>query len=504
MKGGGMAHRMLETMRAGFGSGLVAALVVGCGGGNTGRGAAAPSGVPPAERSGEVTQSGDVVSKRAADEYREALKAFVQHDAQHDWDAGACQAAAERFTAVAKLQSEQVGKPLPEALYNAGLARLRCGDEAAAREHFRAASSADGSFHRAKAQMTLFDFSKDQDLDRAVAKLEKIIRDAKFQDVEALVSVAALQMERNNDVSDSDGKNDFDRAKKNIQRALAIDDGFMPAMNQLAIYYLEAAKHSTTSKRGRRKLGLVVSGSRRQRANQQRLELARLTAQQGISKNPNYAPLHNTAGLIQVEMRKYNSAVKEFDRARKLDPAFFEAHMNYGAVSLSFRGFSEADAAYREALRLEPKDYEAHLGLALALRGQINDGNSETYLAEAKKHLATCKSLQPRRAEAYYNEAILTQEYEAKGVDASKAIPALQSAAAKYTEFVQRAEGDRRYSEAVKRSKERAQEIRDTISFIKEGEALQREQEEIERKTKAVEGNSSQSLASPPPQASKS
>ena len=50
-------------------------------------------------------------------------------------------------------------------------------------------------------------------------------------------------MGRNNKTSDKDGENDMERAKKNLQRALAIDDGYMPAFNQLALYYFERAKN---------------------------------------------------------------------------------------------------------------------------------------------------------------------------------------------------------------------------------------------------------------------
>jgi tetratricopeptide (TPR) repeat protein len=204
--------------------------------------------------------------------------------------------------------------------------------------------------------------------------------------------------------------------------------------------------------------------------------------------------------LVQVELRDYNGAVKSFGRARKLDPNFFEAHMNYAAVSLSFRGFAEAEKAYRDALRLAPKDYEAHLGLALALRGQINDTNYDTYLAEARKHLNECKQIEADRAEAYYNEAILTQEYEAKGGDSSKSVPALKQAVVKYREFIGKAKGQPAYAEAVKRSGERAKDIEDTIKFIEEGEQLQKEQEEIDRKAKEAEQKqAAEAGANPPP-----
>ena len=115
------------------------------------------------------------------------------------------------------------------------------------------------------------------------------------------------------------------------------------------------------------------------------LDLAALVASQAMRKNPKYAAIHNTSGLIQVELRNFNGAVKSFAAARQLDPDFFEAQMNYAALNLSFRGFEEAEKAYREALRLKPKEYEAHLGLALAIRGQITFANKSKLLPMAER-----------------------------------------------------------------------------------------------------------------------
>src|SRR5204862_422238 len=162
----------------------------------------------------------------------------------------------------ASTQKSDAKAEFPEALYNAGLAYQRCGKDAEARSKFEDTLKADPGFHRAKAQLALYDYAKSGDLDSAITKLDQIIRDAKFQN--------------------------------------------------------------------------------------------------------------------------FNSAVKEFGRARSLDAKFFEAHMNYAAVSLSFRGYEEAEKAYRDALKLRPKEFEAHLGLALALRGQINDSNWEKMVASAQ------------------------------------------------------------------------------------------------------------------------
>lgn len=452
---------------------------VACGGSSGG--ADSPAGAPAKNKQGYV------VAEEAKKEHTAALDSFIKHDRAFDWTEATCKEVAQQFIAASEKQESATGKPLPTALYNAGVTYMRCGMEVEALKQYQAASNADPSFHRGRAQMALFDYQQTRDLDSVISSLEGIIRDAKFQNVEALVSVAALQMERGSDQATDDGPNDMERAKKNIQRALAIDDSYMPAFNQLAIYYMETARQKAGSRAGRKR-GLVVAGAAKRQVNQQQLELAALVASQAIQKSSNYAPIQNTAGLIQVEMSNYNGAVKSFARARALDPKFFEAHMNYAAVNLSFRGFAEAEKAYRDALKLQPQDYEAHLGLALAVRGQVNDANFDEFVAESQKHLDECKKIDASRPEAYYNEAILTQEFRAKASgDPTKSIPTLHEAVKKYEAFISKAGGEDQFSEAVKRSQDRVQDIKDTITFIEEGEKARVEQEKLDAQMKEEE-----------------
>ncbi len=441
------------------GAGLSGLLLVlaACGGAQVQVGAGAQG--PKADGSGQA------MAPAAAETFNNALEKLGEHDRANDWNPSSCGAVAKAFEDAAARQKAETGRDFPEATYNAGLAFQRCKMHQEARERFQAALAADAAFHRARTQLALYQYRDkgEAEIDSVIAELQRAIADAQFQNVEALVNLAMLQMARNSQTADQDGANDFDRAKKNLQRALAIDDGYQPAFNQLALYYLQVAKQRAAAKKGRRK-------SRGPQADVQQLELAALVCSQAIRKDPSYAPIHNTAGLIQVELQNINGAVQEFQTAIRLDPTFFEAQMNFAAINLSFRGFKAAEEAYRAALKIQPDDYDARLGLALAIRGQIDDANFDQYVAAAQAELDHAKKIAPERPEAYYNEAILTHEFKAKGAG-DDSVSTLETAAKMFETFIQKAGSDAKYADAVQRAKERVEDINVMVQFIKEGQS---------------------------------
>jgi len=450
---------------------------VACGGGAGGASAKIE------DATGIKGAGGELVSKKAAAGYKIALNAFVAQDKAGSWTASSCADVAKKFLAASEEQESAGGNALPEAIYNAGLSYQRCGDDEKAKEQFKAAYSIDKDFHRPRAQLALYKFKESGNVDGAIVELDQIIKDAKFQNVEGLVALASLQMQRGGSASAPGCNNDLSCAQLNLQRALALDDSFMPAFNQLSLYYLEQARGGS----GENRDALVVAGKRKKKVNKQRLDLAALVASQAQMKNPNYAPIHNTTGLILVELENYNGAVKAFSRARKINPKLFEAQMNYAAVNLSFRGFGEAEKAYRKALELRPDTYEAHLGLALALRGMISDANYDKNVKEAQKHLDAAKKLEPKRAEAFYNEAILTEEYRAKRAPNDEAkIKEFGKASDQYQSFINNAGGKDDYKDAVKVSKDRIQDIKDTLEFMKESIELAKEDERNRKEMAAL------------------
>jgi tetratricopeptide (TPR) repeat protein len=448
---------------------LYVALGYGCGGGTP-----EPQ---VAHKKGGGEGEAAVVEKKALERFNQALDALNAHDKSNDWTDASCGEVAKEFEAAA---SANAGGKFPEATYDAGLAYQRCGDDKQAKAHFEQALADDPKFHYARVQLALYQFKSDGNADAAISALEQSVTDANFQNVPALVNLAMFQMQRDSDMvganchAKSGGKDvdlkDFDCAKLNLQRALAIDDGYMPAFNQLALYYFGSAKKKVTAGR---KFGrtIATNAALARRGDVQQLDLAALVCGQAVRKSATYAPIHNTSGLILNELGQVNTAVKEFQTAVQLDPKFFEAHMNLAAINLSFRGFDKAEGSYRKALEMHPNDYDAHLGLALALRGQIDEANYDKQVAAVQTEIDACKKIDPARPDAYFNEGILTQEYKAKfgGGCTDKGIAVYDQAKNVFQEFIEKATGKGEYDGAVKKAKERIQDCDDTINFCKAG-----------------------------------
>jgi tetratricopeptide (TPR) repeat protein len=422
-----------------------------------------------AGKAGPVAAPTQAMTAEAANKFNAALDAFTAHDRARDWAPGVCAEVAGLFQAAA---AEQPGGKLASAIYDAGLAYQRCGDDKEAKARFQQALGMDPNDTYSRGRLALYQFQTDGNEDSAIGTFQQLVLDAKFQNVPALTTLAMLQMQRDSAQAGDHCKDDLDCAKQNLQRALAIDDSYMPAFNELALLYFQVAKKRAGTIKAKGGHSVATNSAMAKRADGQQLELAALVCSQAIRKNPNYSPIHNTAGLIQNELGQVNGAVGEFALAAKLDPRFFEAQMNYAAVNLSFRGFEQAQGAYQKALAMRPNDYDAHLGLALALRGLITDVNYDTQVAAVQAELDTCKKLDAARPDAYYNEGILTQEFKAKaGGDKNVSIKALTDAKGIFQVFIDRAGDKTEYAGAVKRAKERMQDCDDIKAFLLLGSA---------------------------------
>ncbi len=449
------------------------AILVGCGGG------AAESQSPKMVSKDSVSTlsetkvepnvpAGPSLTEGQTKIFDDLVRTIQENDSTHKWDVSSC----EKTIALAR----EAGKWSAEGSYNSALVFMRCNQPSEAKSFFNQSLKMDGAFYFSKARLILMDVEtfKGASFDEAIEKFKQIaLVEAQYKSAELLTNLAAMYMKRQNRVSDSDGANDFERAKAFLQRALAVDDAYMPAYNQLALYYLESAREKGKDRKGK-------EAGKSSRLDPQLLDLAMLVCSQGLRKGQSYAPIHNTMGILLKEEGLLGAAISQFEAARTIDPGLFEAHVNFASINLQFRGFLKAEEAYRQAIKIHPKDYDSHLGLALALRGQMNLTNEASLIQAVIAEIEVAKQIDPNRPEAYFNQGILFQEYKSglKGVNVEET---LNEAKVLFQTFIAKAGNDQKFSNDLKRTQNRLKDIDQLIQFSRQSES-ERKAQEAERK----------------------
>ncbi len=179
------------------------------------------------------------------------------------------------------------------------------------------------------------------DLDRAIADLAWRAEQAGFTDLGVLVDLSARQIERSALEADEDAARDLASAEANLARVLAIDEHSPSAANQLALVHLAKAK----------------------RLGRAELERAMGVCLWATRENPTFAPLQNTVGLVELELRDVAGAIQSFEAAIRLDPSYFEAQTNLGASLLFARKFEDAERVYDRMIAERP-EYAKEIRLA--------------------------------------------------------------------------------------------------------------------------------------------
>lgn len=515
---------------------------IGCGGDKPGP-ATGGTGKVGGKTVADTQPGGAPVTKEAADAFTQATADFKKNEEDRSWDDAKCDSVSKKFLAAGAAQ----GGKFPAAHYNAAITILRCGREAEAEKEFQialdekaalsAASSdpkvkADPIFHQVWVQKAMIRYRKGD-----VAGINEaidMIRSKGFdpdgsQNVEAFVSLGVLYRERwNKDTKNPDIKkkddfgleDDLARAQFWLQNALSINDSFMPAYNQLALFYLDKAR-AVAAKKPKNKLAAIKKKGEEETAQEkaekaakadlQTLELGLLVSEEASRRDPGYAGIWNTQGLILLEMGRTGSATKAFQNATTKDPKFFEAWMNYAAINLQFRGFGEAAKGYEAAVGLRPKDYDAKLGYAVAMRGQLDayltakqdlerkenecldpdkSGSpmcgkikaeappkikefGEKFLDFYKKANTAydgARDVDPGRPEAHFNKALLVEKYKAKAEGVKSAL-AYREAEKLYMDLASKFAGNPKWEKLVADAKSRAEEAGKAAKFEEDADA---------------------------------
>ena len=106
---------------------------------------------------------------------------------------------------------------------------------------------------------------------------------------------------------------------------------------------------------------------------------AELAFRQAVTDSPNSAQAHQWYGALLCALGRFDDAIAEIGRARRLDPASLRLGVDLGRAYYYAHRYDEAAAAYRKVMAVEPKFSSAHtmLGLALLAQGRHADGIAE-------------------------------------------------------------------------------------------------------------------------------
>ncbi len=380
-------------------------LATACGSTSTNnRVTAANAAVNPTTGQTVTTATGQAVSQDANSRFNTAAQAMHTHDdansGRGDWNADACNEVAGQFQEAAQAQPNG---NFPEAWFNRGMVFVRCNmTEQAAQALNRAVQAGgDHGYCRAKVQLGVQAYQR-RDVSTARTSFEEAIRQDPTHCVEGYTNLAMVLRE-----AGPTNDQQWGEVIRNIRAALALDDRYLPARNQLALSYRQQAGDDPNSQRIFL-AGLVCAQAAQVAASAQ----ADLTADvRGFM-----ADIHNTWGIIDIRRGEIIKALGHFQRAFQLNPTMFEAWVNYGTINLSFRGYQDAREAFQHAVELRADNYDAHIGLGVALRGLARvDATPEDQrpglITQAQQEYERARTIDANRPDSYYNLGVLNMSY---------------------------------------------------------------------------------------------
>ena len=130
-------------------------------------------------------------------------------------------------------------------------------------------------------------------------------------------------------------------------------------------------------------------------AQQGRLDEAVRHYERALQLNPAFVEDYVNLGRVLAQQGKLDEAVQQYKLALQLDPHFALAEFNLGVARASQGKIDEAVQHYRQAIEINPGHVEAHinLGQAMTLLGKLD---------EAIQHYDRALQLQPGNAVAHF------------------------------------------------------------------------------------------------------
>ena len=272
-----------------------------------------------------------------------------------------------------------------DAAYNLGLLLDHRGDTAGAKAAWQKALSIDPKHSGSRARLAGLDLRSPGTAPAAVATLEDIIKDDRFQP-DARNLLAAWDIARGTELLENTDKNSraeaqkaFDSAIRHSRNVLLGDPENTHAFLNVAIAYMRQGLYDQA--------GLIATNA--------------------LEKQPTAAALHNVMGLVHLSHDDSNSATKSFLAALAADPNNDDARLNLAALELAYGNFDSALKRFDEVLVLRPNDADIMLSRAVALRGI---GRYD----EAEKGYLAAQAADRSNPDIDYNLCVLHQQYTQK------------------------------------------------------------------------------------------
>lgn len=356
--------------------------------------------------------------------------------------------------------------------HNAGIVFAWCGEFEKAEAQFRKVLEAgklglveEKVTVATRVQLTLLRLRRDHDIDAALAELKRLQRSnfGAFISPDNFSVHGGLQVWRNSDASGSQCESDLHCGSLNLLRAYGSGGSPLPAFwNQLALYYLRAFHKGAFDD--------SLSAASFRAASHPGLDWVLDFVQDVVLRHGSYAPLHNTHGVILVEMAQYGPALQAFEKAMVLDPKLMAATLNHASLSLSLGSHEVAAEDYEAVLSQEPESYEALLGSALAMKQGLHSGLSpevlETRSSAIEGALHRARDSAPERPEAYYNLARFFEQAARRVLGGATLPPPLKrheayhrSALTNYQTFIEKAGERSEFAATVAKAKERLEAL---------------------------------------------
>jgi tetratricopeptide (TPR) repeat protein len=341
------------------------------------------------------------VSADAKKDYQAAVEHFRNQDKGGSWSESACRQAAEKFQSVVRSHPDLIA-----AQFMVGLSYQRCNMNSEAEQAYQQAGRMKGE--STKAAMALSNlgqiYYKAGKVDAAKQYWDSAIK-ANGKLIAARINLASMnleQMRKINNPKDGQWKKLEEDARFNLSNALGVDTDSVEAYTVFGLIYMEGHQ-----------------------VNKNRLDLAKTLLDEGNKRNPKYPPLLNAYGLYWMKKGSLNQALQSFQAAVEGDPRFVEARINAGLLTLNVRKYDAAKEFFSKAVELAPKNYEATIGLGIAMRG-LND------LDGAEAAYKKAQGLEPQRGDAYYNLGVLYKDFRANKQNDPDQVQALRKSVQVY------------------------------------------------------------------------